>query len=91
MSQKNSNKNQSNVPGFILVVEDQEVNRELLVSYFRAENYLVDEAQNGSEAEDMLSKNSYDVVLLDIILPGTDGLTLTRQFRAASDVGIILV
>ena len=88
---KNSNNNQSNAPGFILVVEDQEVNRELLVSYFRAENYLVDEAQNGDEAEGMLSKNSYDVVLLDIILPGIDGLTLTRQFRAASDIGIILV
>ena len=91
MSINSTTKNQNNASGSILVVEDQEVNRELLVSYFRAENYLVDEAENGNDAEEMLSKNDYDVVLLDIILPGIDGLTLTRQIRAASDIGVILV
>ncbi len=75
----------------ILVVEDQEVNRELLVSYLQNEHYDVHQAEDGLQAEEMLSSNDFDIVLLDIMLPGIDGLTLTRQIRANSDMGVILV
>ncbi|HET6655171.1 MAG TPA: response regulator [Gammaproteobacteria bacterium] len=75
----------------ILVVEDDPVTRALLTGYFGNEGYRVTETDNGDDVLDRLSADPADLVLLDIRLPGTDGLTLARTLRAASDIGIILV
>lgn len=75
----------------ILVVEDDPVARGLLTGYFRNEGYRVSETDNGDEVLDRLAADPAELVLLDIRLPGADGLTLARTLRAASDVGIILV
>jgi len=75
----------------ILIVEDEVASLKLLASYFEAENYLVHKAKDSDMAEKILAKNTIDVVLLDIKLPGKDGLSLTREIRGKSDVGIILV
>lgn len=75
----------------ILVVEDDPVARGLLTGYFRNEGYRISESDNGDEVIDRLAADPAELVLLDIRLPGTDGLTLTRTLRAASDIGIILV
>lgn len=75
----------------ILVVEDEAVTRALLVSYFATEGYRVSEAQTGEGLLASIAADPVDVVLLDIKLPGKDGLTLTRELRAQSEIGIILV
>jgi len=75
----------------ILIVEDEVASLNLLASYFEKENYLVYKAGCGDEAEKLLKRHTVDVILLDINLPGKDGLALTREIRAQSDVGIVLV
>lgn len=75
----------------ILIVEDDDTTRECLVEYFRVEQHQVFAARSAEEAELILSEQDIDLVLLDIRLPGKDGLTLTRELRANSEVGIILV
>ncbi|WP_315983043.1 response regulator [Aliamphritea spongicola] len=75
----------------ILVVDDEPVTRECLTSYFETEGFQVFEAETAEQAESVLSEHTIDVVLLDIRLPGKDGLTLTRELRVHTEVGIILV
>lgn len=75
----------------ILVVEDDPVTRSLLAGYFGQEGYRVSELADGNEAAALLRNDPADLLLLDIRLPGIDGLTLTRELRAQSEVGIILV
>lgn len=75
----------------ILVVEDEEASLELLASYLEAESYCVYKSRNSLEAEAVLARVPIDVILLDINLPGKDGLSLTREIRSRSKVGIILV
>lgn len=75
----------------ILIVEDEELTRECLVNYFTAENYQVFAAGSAELAEKILAENNIELILLDIRLPGKDGLTLTREIRVKSEIGIILV
>ncbi|MCZ6643980.1 MAG: response regulator [Gammaproteobacteria bacterium] len=75
----------------ILIVEDEPITREQLVSYFEEEGFQVSSTGSGSEVLPMVADNDVILVLLDIKLPGKDGLTLTREIRAQSDIGIILV
>ncbi len=77
--------------GSILVVDDSDVTRETLVSYFEEEGYKVFSSETAENAELILLDNDIDLVLLDIRLPGKDGLTLTRELRVKSEIGIILV
>ncbi|MGN5132724.1 two-component system response regulator TorR [Aeromonas veronii] len=75
----------------ILVVEDDAVTREKLTGYFEREGYRVTAVENGQEMRAVLVEQTVDLVMLDINLPGEDGLLLTRELRARSTVGIILV
>jgi two-component system, OmpR family, torCAD operon response regulator TorR len=75
----------------ILVVEDDVVTREKLVGYFEREGYRVSAAGDGKEMRALLARESVSLIMLDINLPGEDGLLLTRELRAQSRVGIILV
>ncbi|MFD1383212.1 response regulator [Rhodanobacter aciditrophus] len=75
----------------ILVVDDSSVTRETLESYFAEEGYSVNGVNTAEEAERLMQDQEFDLVLLDIRLPGKDGLTLTRELRSRSEVGIILV
>lgn len=75
----------------ILVVEDDAVTREKLTGYFEREGYRVTAVENGQEMRAVLAQQEVDLVMLDINLPGEDGLLLTRELRARSTVGIILV
>ncbi|MDF2153681.1 two-component system response regulator TorR [Vibrio sp. CAU 1672] len=75
----------------VLVVEDDVVTRSKLVGYFQNEGYIVSEAESGSVMRDVLLSEDVDLVMLDINLPGEDGLMLTRELRSQSDIGIILV
>ena len=75
----------------ILVVEDEAITRAKLVGYFQHEGYQVSEAQNKDQLDAIMAQHPIDLVMLDINLPGEDGLVITRKLRAQSNVGIILV
>ena len=81
----------SSSPQHILIVEDDEVTRARLAAYFEAESYRVSQSENGEGVDRMIAESAIDVVLLDINLPGKDGLQLARELSEKSDVGIILV
>ena len=75
----------------ILVVEDEPITREQLVAYFEEEGFKVTSTGSGDEVLSLVQNSDIILVLLDIKLPGKDGLTLTREIRVQSDLGIILV
>jgi two-component system torCAD operon response regulator TorR len=75
----------------ILVVEDEPITRDQLVSYFEDEGFKVTSTGTGDEVLPLVMDTDVILVLLDIKLPGKDGLTLTREIRSQSDIGIILV
>jgi phosphate regulon transcriptional regulator PhoB len=66
----------------VLVVEDEKDIRELVRFHLEQEGYVVREADSGEAATAQLQAGAPDLVLLDIMLPGTDGLTLCRRLRA---------
>jgi two-component system torCAD operon response regulator TorR len=78
-------------PDHILIVEDEPITREQLVAYFEDEGFRVSSTGSGDEVQKIVEDTNVILVLLDIKLPGKDGLTLTREIRAHSDIGIILV
>ncbi|MBI2266349.1 MAG: response regulator [Armatimonadetes bacterium] len=65
----------------ILIVEDNEMNRELMRDILEARGYVVHEASDSAEARRFLTGNSCDLILLDVQLPGEDGLAVTRNLR----------
>lgn len=81
----------SDTPAHLLIVEDDFASRALLVSYFEQEGYKVSDTEQANDLTERVIQENIDLVLLDINLPGKDGLTLTRELRANSKVGIILV
>ncbi len=70
-----------NDKGRILVVDDEEVVRDVLVTLLNAENYPVDLAENGAQALAMVQGGDYAVVLLDLMMPDMDGLLVLESFR----------
>lgn len=75
----------------ILIVDDDELTRQVLSSYFENEGYKILCASTAEEAEKLLTHEAVELILLDIRMPGKDGLTLTRELRVNNEVGIILV
>ena len=66
----------------ILVVEDHPLNRELVVDLLEAAGYTVLQAEDGVGILERVKAERPDLILLDLQLPGVDGITLTRQLRA---------
>ena len=75
----------------VLVVDDDAAVRRMLVDYLGAHDYAVDVAANGTELRQYFERQTPDVVLLDVGLPGEDGLSLARYLRERYAVGIIMV
>ena len=75
----------------ILIVEDEAKLREVLCDYFRSKGEKPDEAANGAQALSMIEENDYDAVLLDIMMPELDGLSVCRAVRRTNDVPIIFL
>ncbi|MBC7443764.1 MAG: response regulator transcription factor [Ramlibacter sp.] len=75
----------------ILVVDDEPQIRTVLRGYLEAEGYDVAEAADGDAALASLRENPPALVLLDVMLPGIDGLEVLRQLRSFSDAYVILV
>ena len=65
----------------ILLAEDEEVLRMLVVDTLEDEGYTIDEACDGEEAYDLIKKNSYDLILVDYMMPVYSGLELIEMIR----------
>ena len=75
----------------VLVVDDEPIVREVVVSYLRREGYRTLEAGDGDRARELLESESPSLVVLDVMLPGTDGLELCRWIRAHSELPVIML
>lgn len=75
----------------VLIVDDEPQIRDLLQMGFSYEGFQVFLATNGPEATQMVQEQSPDVVILDIMLPGYNGLEVTRQIRRSQDLPIIML
>ncbi len=78
-------------PEKILVVDDEEHIIELVELYLVKEGYLVVSAQDGAAALERFSLEKPDLLVLDIMLPGKDGLDVLREIRKSSQVPVIML
>ncbi len=75
----------------VLVVDDEPHIRAVLRGYLETDGFAVSEAADGEAAVRRLREDAPDLVLLDVMMPGTDGLEVLRQMRTFSNVYVILV
>jgi DNA-binding response OmpR family regulator len=75
----------------VLVVDDEANIREVLCQYLAAAGFLTTQAANGDEALREVSIRPPDMLILDIMLPGTDGLEVCRRLRATSAIPILML
>ncbi|MEG6575555.1 MAG: DNA-binding response regulator [Caldibacillus debilis] len=75
----------------ILVVDDEERIRRLLKMYLERENYLIDEAADGNTALKKALENNYDLILLDLMLPGKDGIEVCKELREKKATPVIML
>lgn len=75
----------------ILIVEDELVTRNTLKSVFEAEGYEVFEATDGTEMHEVLAKQSINLVIMDINLPGKNGLMLARELRENTKIALMFL
>ena len=75
----------------VLIVDDEERIRRLLKMYLEREDYIIDEAEDGNEALLKATENDYDVILLDIMMPGKDGIEVCRELREFKATPIIML
>ncbi len=75
----------------ILVVDDNQEIRDLLAKFMTKHGLRVSTAGDGRAMRKMLSERAIDLIILDLMLPGEDGLTLCRELRAKSSIPIIML
>src|SRR5436190_19921660 len=75
----------------VLVVDDEPIVRDVVVRYLRRDGYETREAATGDEARRILEAESPELVVLDVMLPGVDGLELCRWIRSRSELPVIML
>ena len=75
----------------VLLVDDEPIVREVVAEYLRREGYRTLEAGDGKTAKDLVEAESPSLVVLDLMLPGADGLEVCRWIRRRSDVPVIML
>ncbi len=78
----------------ILVVDDSLMERELIRKALQMENYEINTADNGEEALALLEDNEFDLIILDVVMPGKNGFQVCREIKKnefTSDIPVILV
>ncbi|MFC0188418.1 response regulator [Fictibacillus aquaticus] len=77
--------------GRILIVDDEERIRKLIKMYLERENYETEEAENGEEALQMALSMNFDLILLDLMLPGMDGIEVCEKLREKKATPVIML
>jgi DNA-binding response OmpR family regulator len=75
----------------VLVVDDEPIVREVVCSYLEREGYRTLEAADGDRARELVEKEPPSLVVLDLMLPGMDGIELCRWIRRRSDLPVIML
>ena len=75
----------------IYLADDEKSIRELLHSFLASDGYTVRSFESGDALLEAFRQEPAELVILDIMMPGTDGLTVCRELRAVSDIPIILL
>jgi len=75
----------------ILVVDDEERIRRLLKMYLERENFIVEEAEDGISALSKALNNDYDIILLDLMMPGKDGMEVCKELREKKATPVIML
>jgi len=75
----------------ILIVDDEAVVHEILSRYLRREGFQVFSVRDGDDALDSIRTHKPDLILLDILLPGLDGLEICRELRKETDIPVIFI
>ena len=75
----------------ILIVDDEMKIREVVMEYAKAMGYECDQANNGMDAIELVNKNNYDCVILDIMMPELDGFSACKKIKASKDVPVIML
>lgn len=75
----------------VLIIDDEKLIREVIKEYCHNENYETEEAENGIEALEVLSKEKIDVIVLDIMMPKMDGYTFFKEMKEKYRIPTIVV
>ncbi|MDK6862675.1 response regulator transcription factor [Nosocomiicoccus ampullae] len=75
----------------VLVVDDEERIRKLVILYLEADDYEITEADNGDDALELALNEDFDLIILDVMMPGKDGFEVTRQLRMHKSTPILLL
>ncbi|HLR42272.1 MAG TPA: response regulator transcription factor [Pseudogracilibacillus sp.] len=75
----------------VLIVDDEERIRRLIRMYLEREDFIVDEAENGTDALEKALNNEYDVILLDIMMPEMDGIQVCEELRKEKLTPVIML
>ena len=75
----------------ILIVDDDDRIRALLKDYLSSKNYIVSSAENADDAKKKIEYLRYDIIILDVMMPGQDGYELTKEIKKKLKVPIILL
>ena len=75
----------------VLVVDDEPIVRDVVVRYLEREGFRTLEADDGESARELVESGAPNLVVLDVMLPGTDGLSLCRWIRSRSDLPVIML
>jgi two-component system response regulator len=91
---EDANSAKSNEHGFILVVDDNETNRDLLVHHLERQGHKVTTARNGRQALEMIHKGRFDLILLDLIMPEMNGYQVLTHIKSdlnRKDIPVIMI
>jgi len=75
----------------ILIVDDDDRIRELTKEYLQSNNFYTTTAKNSNDAKNKIKLIKFDLIILDIMMPGQNGLELTKEIKTSSDQPIILL
>ncbi|MGD7022060.1 response regulator transcription factor [Rossellomorea vietnamensis] len=75
----------------VLIVDDEARIRKLLRMYLERENYVIEEAEDGEGALELALNNEYDCILLDLMMPGMDGIEVCKELRQKKSTPVIML
>ena len=75
----------------VLVVDDDAGIRDAMTEYFSNHGFIVESAANGEELDHLLPKRDWDVIVLDVMMPGEDGLSILKRLQSAGNAPAIII